>query len=92
MFDIIRKLFRLKKRADSDKPGRNDHCWCGSNKKYKHCHLESDQNKSENISSSDKEPLSPTHRWLLGRPDNPLSPKRISKSQQHTDTNKHPQP
>jgi preprotein translocase subunit SecA len=26
-------------------PGRNDPCWCGSGKKYKHCHLRSDQGK-----------------------------------------------
>jgi hypothetical protein len=25
------------------KLGRNDPCWCGSGKKYKKCHLESDQ-------------------------------------------------
>jgi tetratricopeptide (TPR) repeat protein len=25
------------------KPGRNDLCWCGSGKKYKKCHLDSDQ-------------------------------------------------
>jgi preprotein translocase subunit SecA len=24
-------------------PGRNDPCWCGSGKKYKHCHLRQDQ-------------------------------------------------
>ncbi len=24
-------------------PGRNDPCWCGSGKKYKHCHWRSDQ-------------------------------------------------
>jgi len=23
--------------------GRNDPCWCGSGKKYKHCHMQSDQ-------------------------------------------------
>lgn len=23
-------------------PGRNDLCWCGSNKKYKHCHMKTD--------------------------------------------------
>ena len=22
---------------------RNDHCWCGSNKKYKQCHLQFDE-------------------------------------------------
>ncbi len=26
-------------------PGRNDPCWCGSGKKYKHCHMEEDQRK-----------------------------------------------
>ena len=25
--------------------GRNDRCWCGSGKKYKHCHLQADQKK-----------------------------------------------
>ncbi len=27
----------------ADTPGRNDPCWCGSGKKYKKCHLDSDQ-------------------------------------------------
>jgi tetratricopeptide (TPR) repeat protein len=26
-------------------PGRNDPCWCGSGKKYKHCHRRSDQER-----------------------------------------------
>lgn len=25
--------------------GRNEMCWCGSGKKYKHCHLERDERK-----------------------------------------------
>ena len=25
------------------KPKRNAPCWCGSGKKYKHCHMKSDQ-------------------------------------------------
>jgi hypothetical protein len=29
----------------SQKPGRNDACWCGSGKKYKKCHLEADQKR-----------------------------------------------
>ncbi len=29
------------------KLGRNDPCWCGSGKKYKHCHLASDQEKAD---------------------------------------------
>ena len=27
------------------KLGRNDPCWCGSGKKYKHCHLKSDTSR-----------------------------------------------
>ena len=30
-------------RAKSTRPGRNDPCWCGSGKKYKHCHLRLEQ-------------------------------------------------
>ncbi|MGC8780151.1 MAG: SEC-C metal-binding domain-containing protein, partial [Anaerolineae bacterium] len=29
----------------SKTPGRNDPCWCGSGKKYKHCHLRADQGR-----------------------------------------------
>ncbi len=28
------------------KPGRNDPCWCGSGKKYKHCHMREDEKKA----------------------------------------------
>jgi preprotein translocase subunit SecA len=31
------------KATAKDKLGRNDSCWCGSGKKYKHCHLRQDQ-------------------------------------------------
>ncbi len=30
--------------AIGQKPGRNDPCWCGSGKKYKHCHWQTDRN------------------------------------------------
>lgn len=30
-----------------DKPGRNDACWCGSDKKYKKCHIEFDERIDE---------------------------------------------
>ena len=30
-------------RKSGPQVGRNDPCWCGSGKKYKHCHMESDQ-------------------------------------------------
>jgi uncharacterized protein YecA (UPF0149 family) len=26
----------------SERPGRNDPCWCGSGNKYKKCHLDAD--------------------------------------------------
>lgn len=29
--------------ATARKPGRNEPCWCGSGRKYKHCHLHADQ-------------------------------------------------
>jgi len=35
----------LGKREPIPKLGRNDICWCGSGKKYKHCHLETDEKK-----------------------------------------------
>jgi hypothetical protein len=31
--------------------GRNDSCWCGSGRKYKHCHLYEDQKKLKNYSA-----------------------------------------
>jgi hypothetical protein len=33
------------RRREGPKLGRNDPCWCGSGKKYKHCHLRQDQGK-----------------------------------------------
>jgi hypothetical protein len=29
----------------TEKPGRNDPCWCGSGKKYKYCHLRQDRKR-----------------------------------------------
>jgi len=79
MFDTIRRLFNFRKRTGFVKPDRNDPCWCGSNKKYKHCHLEADQNESGYAPLSDNEPLSPTHRWLLGKPDYLPTPEKEQK-------------
>ena len=36
--------------------GRNDPCWCGSGKKYKVCHMRSDQGRGGNESQSSKPP------------------------------------
>ncbi len=30
-------------RRNNQRPGRNKPCWCGSGKKYKHCHMREDQ-------------------------------------------------
>ena len=30
-------------RKSNQRPGRNKPCWCGSGKKYKHCHMREDQ-------------------------------------------------
>jgi len=31
------------RRSTEYKPGRNDLCWCGSGKKYKKCHMASEE-------------------------------------------------
>ena len=33
------------------KLGRNDPCWCGSGKKYKHCHMRIDMAKAESVAA-----------------------------------------
>ena len=54
--DVMERLTRLREEWNSsdgptapsgapppaERPGRNEPCWCGSGKKYKHCHLRSD--------------------------------------------------
>ena len=40
------------------KLGRNDPCWCGSGKKYKKCHMESDQRKLSRIRAKSCTPTS----------------------------------
>jgi hypothetical protein len=32
--------------------GRNEPCWCGSGKKYKHCHLHEDEKNSKNYGAN----------------------------------------
>jgi hypothetical protein len=32
--------------------GRNDRCWCGSGRKYKHCHLHEDDKKLKNYAAN----------------------------------------
>ncbi|MCK4534159.1 MAG: SEC-C domain-containing protein [Syntrophobacterales bacterium] len=40
---FFNKLFQEQPPEKAMKLGRNDLCWCGSGKKYKKCHHESDQ-------------------------------------------------
>jgi len=35
--------------------GRNDPCWCGSGKKYKHCHMRADQGREESTTPATKQ-------------------------------------
>ena len=37
------KVFRRRPPKEAEHLGRNDPCWCGSGKKYKKCHYESDR-------------------------------------------------
>jgi hypothetical protein len=40
--DVVQEQQKLPPRR---KPGRNDPCWCGSGKKYKHCHMRADRRR-----------------------------------------------
>jgi len=43
---ILERLFNNQKQTEKKESlGRNDVCWCGSGKKYKRCHLDSDAHK-----------------------------------------------
>ena len=42
---FLSKLFGTKEPESIPKLGRNDLCWCGSGKKYKKCHMDSDMRK-----------------------------------------------
>jgi hypothetical protein len=43
---ILDRFFNQQKKvARGAELGRNQVCWCGSGKKYKRCHLHSDENK-----------------------------------------------
>ena len=46
LMDFFKKAISGGNEAPDKKPGRNDPCWCGSGKKYKRCHLDSDRRKA----------------------------------------------
>lgn len=41
----LRNLFSSRPQGPQGELGRNELCWCGSGKKYKKCHLKSDEIK-----------------------------------------------
>lgn len=45
IMDRLKESLGAGPREPEIKPARNQPCWCGSNKKYKHCHLETDEKK-----------------------------------------------
>jgi hypothetical protein len=45
--------------SEKQKPGRNDPCWCGSGKKYKHCHMRQDQAEAREA-AVESAPMIPT--------------------------------
>ena len=59
MAQPIARNIRTNRGADADRqktvrktntrPGRNDLCWCGSGKKYKHCHMRSDLRQDQPV-------------------------------------------
>jgi len=47
LFDRVKGIFRTDALTPpAVKPGRNDLCWCGSEKKYKKCHLPEEQGRA----------------------------------------------
>jgi hypothetical protein len=54
---FFERLFNSQKQADKKESlGRNDICWCGSGKKYKRCHLDSDAHKQRMRNGLGKKP------------------------------------
>jgi hypothetical protein len=50
---MVRFFRNMKARTSRDTSlGRNDRCWCGSGKKYKDCHWESDRRYLARIRSA----------------------------------------
>ncbi len=45
MMKILERLFNSTAKDKREELGRNELCWCGSGKKYKRCHLDSDAHK-----------------------------------------------
>lgn len=46
VMEIARKYKKSKTIVKKKRPGRNEPCWCGSGKKYKFCHMKSDEEEA----------------------------------------------
>jgi hypothetical protein len=45
VINAIKKLFGNGVERPAHQLARNDHCWCGSGKKYKRCHIDKDRTR-----------------------------------------------
>ncbi|MFH1219489.1 MAG: SEC-C metal-binding domain-containing protein [Candidatus Eisenbacteria bacterium] len=43
--DLLARVLGGKRKKSGPQVQRNDPCWCGSGKKYKRCHYDSDQKR-----------------------------------------------
>ncbi len=61
-------------------PGRNDPCWCGSGKKYKHCHMRADQGREPAPAQAAGAPQSPPASRRGGNGSAPSRPSAAESS------------
>ena len=54
LLDKVTEFFNRGDESPAVRLGRNDRCWCGSGKKYKHCHLREDEKKQKGYVSCGK--------------------------------------
>ncbi|MCI2061862.1 MAG: SEC-C domain-containing protein [Eubacteriaceae bacterium] len=47
VMEIAKEYKKSKTVVKKKKPGRNEPCWCGSGKKYKYCHMQSDEEEEK---------------------------------------------
>jgi preprotein translocase subunit SecA len=54
-------------RSADARPGRNDPCWCGSGKKYKHCHMRQDMQREGSPSAQQQKAGAPAAQMSRSR-------------------------
>ena len=73
----FRNLLSPKPKTAEVALGRNDTCWCGSGKKYKKCHLKSDQ--LNRVESSYSSQMTARQRMAEGVMPGTTKPRRLEK-------------